>query len=198
MQPSFRQQHKTLFDLLYFFGFLAIIIVGAILLNSFVFRSFNVVGPSMEPTLMPGDRLIVNKLPKTIAGIQGDPYVPARGEIVVFINPAFNGGRPDEFIVKRVVGLPGEQVAVRNGSVTVFNEQNPRGFDPDALYPGPKSPTEGLIVTTVPKGEIFVMGDNRVGSNSLDSRNGLGTIPVEFLQGTVSVRLFPLDAIRVF
>lgn len=147
---------------------------------------------------MPDDRLIVNKIPRTLALLSGQSYLPDRGQIVVFKNPLFNGGRPDEFIVKRIIGLPGERVIIKKGTITVFNQDNPRGFKPDKLAPGPKSPTIGDVDITIPPGELFVSGDNRVGNNSLDSRNGLGTIPLYELEGSVAVRLYPLDQIRTF
>lgn len=195
---DFRLQHKTLFDILYFAGFLALIIVGAIFINAFIFRSFNVVGPSMENTLHQDDRLIVNKLPATWAHLQGKQYLPDRGQVIVFSNPLFTAMGSDEFIVKRVMGLPGERVVVHDGAVTIFNKQNPKGFNPDKSLQGPKSPTDGDVDITVPKDEIFVMGDNRNGGHSLDSRNGLSTIPLKDIEGTVAIRLFPFDKIRTF
>ncbi|HEX4662237.1 MAG TPA: signal peptidase I [Candidatus Saccharimonadales bacterium] len=195
---DYRLQHKTLFDILYFAGFLALIIVGAMVINAFVFRTFNVVGPSMENTLHEGDRLVVNKVPATFAHLQGKAFLPDRGQVIVFQNPMFDTMRSDEFIVKRVMGLPGERVVVHDGVVMIFNKQNPKGFNPDTSLQGPKSPTDGDVDVTVPADELFVMGDNRNGNHSLDSRNGLSTIPLKDVEGTVAIRLFPFDKIRTF
>jgi signal peptidase I len=195
---QFRAAHKSAFDVLSFLGFLALIIIGAMFINAFIFRSFNVIGPSMEPTLVQDDRLVVNKLPHTWATLQGKQYQPNRGEIIVFRNPLYTEGRVDEFVVKRVIGLPGERVVVHDGSITVYNDQNPNGFNPDQGVEGPKSPTTGDVDRIVPPGELFVSGDNRVGNHSLDSRNGMSTVPLANIQGPVSLRLFPFDKMRFF
>ncbi len=97
---DFRSSHKTIFDIIYFIGFLALIIVGALVINSFVFRSFNVVGPSMEPTLMPDDRLVINKIPRTIAHLKGQDYVPDRGQIVVLKIPYLTVAGPMNLLSK--------------------------------------------------------------------------------------------------
>lgn len=186
-------------DVLGIAGFIIAVVIGAWLINSLIFRSYSVVGPSMEPTMHTGDRLIVNRLPNTWANLQSSQYMPKRGEIIVFKNPFFAPGTGDEFIVKRVVGLPGERVSVNDGRVLVYNDQNTSGFDPYPSFDNaPGAPFSGSIETKVPAGEIFVIGDNHSDSDSLDSRNGLGTIPLYDVIGPVSLRLFPLDKIRLF
>lgn len=153
----------------------------------------------MEKTLYTGDRLIVNRLPVTWAQLQNKPYVPERGQIIVFKNPLYNGNTVDEFIVKRVIGFPGERVVLKDGHYTVYNQDHPTGFNPDDANHGePGSPTTGEVDTTVPEGTLFVSGDHRQGGYSFDSRNGLGTIPYYDIIGPVGVRIFPVTGIRIF
>jgi signal peptidase I len=179
--------------------FVVLVVLGAVFINTFVFRSFSVTGPSMEKTLYTDDRLIVNKLPVTWEHLIGKQYVPKRGEIIVFENPFYQPGRQDEFIVKRVIGLPGERVTVKDGVVTVYNNEHPQGFQPDKDFGGePGSPTSGDADRKVPAGELFVSGDHREGNFSLDSRNGLGTIPLYDVVGPVGVRIYPFNKIRFF
>lgn len=71
MEASYFTRHPFLKDLLSLVIFVVCVIIGTVLINTFVFRSYNVVGPSMETTLYTGDRLIVNRLPVTWANIQG-------------------------------------------------------------------------------------------------------------------------------
>lgn len=191
-------RHQGLKDFLSIAAFVVAVIVGAWVINFLVFRSFNVSGPSMESTLQTGDRLIVNRLPVTWAHIQGKTYVPQRGEIIVFKNPIFQQTLADEYIVKRVIAFPGERVVVKDGTVTVYNSEHPDGFNPDELNPGPGAPTSGSVDRTVQDNELFVMGDHRVGEYSLDSRNGLGTIPYDDLIGPVAMRIYPFTKIRFF
>lgn len=196
--------------------FIAVILVGAWLINHFVFQSFNVVGPSMEPTLEGengvSDRLIVNRLPLTAAALSGKQYVPNRGDIIVFRNPLHGSvSSSDEYIVKRVIGLPGERVVVSDCELTVYNSQHPEGFDPydsfanladnDAEYNQCVN-GDGTDIT-VPDNEVFVVGDHREGNYSMDSRDGggrasLGTIPLDDIVGPVAMRIWPLNKITVF
>lgn len=179
---------------------LVLTIVAAIaltqLINLFFFQSYRVFGSSMYPTLHDGDRLIISKVGKTAASISNKKFEPKRGNIVVFTSPKDKSMQ----LIKRVIGLPGERVVVKNGTITVYNTEHPDGFNPDkgTDYENaiPKSTSE--IDTTVPKGHIFVSGDNREGSNSLDSRNELGTVPEDLLVGTLSVRLWPLNSAGFF
>lgn len=202
-------------DLVSLSVFIVVVLIGAWLINHFIFQSFNVVGPSMEPTLEgegPNDRLIVNRLPVTAAALAGKDYVPSRGTIIVFKNPLHNGmlGN-DEYIVKRVIGLPGERVKVNDCTLKVYNSDNPDGFDP---YPSfnnlaQNDSTVNTCVdgdgtdVTVPSGQVFVTGDHRVGSYSMDSRNGngrasLGTIPLDDIVGPVSMRIWPVNKLTLF
>lgn len=199
MQASFFTRHPILKDVFSLFIFVVCVIIGTLFINAFVFRSYNVVGPSMEKTMYTGDRLIVNRLPVTVAAIKGESYVPQRGQIIVFKNPRFTSGRDDEFIVKRVIAFPGERVVLENGAYTIYNAQFPQGFNPDDSNNGePGSPTTGSVDEVVPEGELFVSGDHREGSYSYDSRNGLGTVPFYDIMGPVSVRIFPFDKVRFF
>lgn len=199
MEASFFTRHPLLKDLFSLFIFVVCVLIGTIIINSFVFRSYNVVGPSMETTMYTGDRLIVNRLPVTWAALQGKSYVPERGQVIVFKNPRYHQGVEDEFIVKRVIAFPGERVVLKDGKYTVYNALHPTGFNPDDANKGePGSPTTGEVDETVPEGELFVSGDHRTGSFSFDSRNGLGTIPFYDVIGPVAFRIFPFDEIRSF
>lgn len=178
--------------------FVTAVFIGALLINTFIFRSFNVDGPSMESTLHTGDRLIVNRLPVTWASIRGTDYVPDRGQIIVFKNPKWEAGEVNEYIVKRVIAFPGERVVVEDGKLMVYTNDHPEGIDVDTEYPGALQPTDGSVDMTVPEGQLFVAGDHRQDPYSLDSRNGLGTIPFYDIIGPVNIRVFPFNQIRFF
>lgn len=196
---DFLKKHEGLKDILGIVGFVIAVIIGAAIINQFLFRSFSVSGPSMEPTLYTGDRLIVNRLPVTWAHLQGKSFVPERGQVIVFKNPHWLPGGMDEYIVKRVIAYPGERVTINGGVMRVYNKENPKGMLVDELHPGPTSPTDGDgLDTIVPEGQIFVSGDHRQPGFSLDSRDGLGTIPYEDLIGPVAFRIYPFDKARTF
>jgi signal peptidase I len=199
MEASFLKRHPLFKDIFGLLMFAIAVFIGTIAINTFVFRSFNVEGPSMEKTLYTGDRLIVNRLPVTWAQLQNKPYIPPRGQIIVFKNPLYSGNNVDEFIVKRVIGFPGERVVLKDGHYMVYNQDHPGGFNPDDANHGePGSPTSGEVDTTVPEGTLFVSGDHRQGNYSYDSRNGLGTIPFYDVIGPVGVRIFPFTKVRTF
>ena len=202
MEASYLTRHPRLKDILNFIGFVLLVLIVTLLINTYVFRSFSVSGHSMDHTLADGDRLIVDRLPVTAALLKNKPYVPNRGQIIVFKNPRFLAGMHDEFIVKRVIAFPGERVTVKDGTLTVYNREHPNGFHPDDEYRrggvGPQSPSSGDVDTAVPEGVLFVAGDNRIGSSSYDSRTGLGFVPNHDVVGPVSVRLFPFSKITTF
>jgi len=190
-ESSFWSNYKGFFSLLQ-------LVIGAILLaaiiNNFVFQSYQVFGSSMANTLHEGDRLIISKVSKSFSNIIGD-YSPTRGDIIVFTSPI----SPDIQLIKRVIGLPGERVTVKNGIITVYNDENPNGFKPDDKYNEllPEERT-GDIETVVGEDEIFVSGDNRTSGASLDSRNELGNVPIENISGELVLRVFPLNQASFF
>jgi len=199
MKANILQRYPFLKDILSIGIFILCVVIGTLLINTFIFRSFSVIGPSMEKTLYTGDRLIVNRLPVTWSELQNKQYVPNRGQIIVFKNPRFSQGLEDEYIVKRVIAFAGERVTIKDGHYVVYNNDNPDGFNPDDNNHGqPGYPTSGSVDTIVPSGELFVSGDHREGNYSLDSRNGLGTIPLYDVVGPVSIRIFPFNKINWF
>jgi signal peptidase I len=171
----------------------------ALVLIAFVFQSYEVDGPSMETTLKDRDRLIVNKIPRTMARITGKRYIPKRGEIIIFVKHGavdFDGSGEKQ-LIKRVVGLPGEKVVVKDGKMTIFNAEYPDGFDPNIVDPhnGIAKTTPGSADFTVGENEVFVSGDNRL--NSLDSRN-FGPISVDDIVGKLAFRIFPINKAESF
>lgn len=196
-EASYLTRHPKTKDALQFGVFVVLVIVGSLLINTFLFRSFIVNGYSMDDTLADSERLIVNRLPLTAAQLKNATYFPERGEVIVFKNPRYVAGQGEEYIVKRVIAFPGERVTVEDGTLTVFNDEYPDGkvYDEDYRHGsiGPKHPSSGDGVNvTVPDGTVFVAGDNRIGSNSYDSRTGLGFIPTFDIVGPVSLRIWPL------
>lgn len=180
---------------------IVVAILFALALITYVFHSYQVDGPSMNPTLKNGDRLIIWKVPRTMARITGNPYIPQRGDIVVFSETGLtNTDGSTKQLIKRVIGLPGDRVIVENGTVRVYNSDSPGGFNPDTTldYGGGQSfpiNNNEEIDEYVGQGELFVMGDNR--NNSLDSR-AFGAVQADDIVGKLTLRIFPLGEARGF
>lgn len=154
----------------------------------------------METTLQDQDRLIVSKLPQTWAKITGSDYIPKRSDVIIFHTSSASQGEDlgeERQLIKRVVGLPGDRVVVKDGILTVYNTEHPDGFQPDQTYDYGKviTTTPGRVDVTVGDGEVFVCGDNR--ENSLDSR-AMGPIPADHIVGKLVFRIYPLGNAESF
>jgi signal peptidase I len=168
--------------------------VLAILLKTFIVQAFYIPSGSMEPTLMPGDRVLVSKV----------LYHPERGDIIVFQGPGPEPDRgliggflhwlseglgfarpPNEDYIKRVIGLPGENVEIRDHTVYIDGQPLAEPYLTRAakLSMGDFGPVQ------VPPDSLFVMGDNR--GNSNDSRAGLGFIKESRVVGGAFVKIWP-------
>lgn len=197
VQPRKREGWRTVLSTV---GILLAAFGVAVLVMLFVFRSYQVEGPSMQPTLHNNDRLIIWKVPRTIARITGNAYIPNRGDIIVFTEQGLmdaNGSTKQ--LIKRVIGVPGDRVVIKNGEVRIYNKDNSDGFEPDTSMPYGKglslaTDPEEDVDETVGSNEVFVMGDNR--NNSLDSRV-FGPIDADDIVGKLVLRMFPItDAER--
>lgn len=172
----------------------------AFLLVTFVFHSYQVDGSSMESSLHNGDRLIVWKVPRTIAHITGHPYIPNRGDVIVFTEKGLSGygqSQDEKQLIKRVVGLPGDHVVVKDNLVTIYNKSHPNGFDPDKTLPYGQviGDTTRDLNEKIGKNQLFVMGDNR--PDSLDSRY-FGPINANQIIGKLVLRILPIGQITKF
>ena len=196
-------------------------ILVALLLRAFVFEPFHIPSGSMIPTLLVGDFIFVNKMSYGLRIPFTDPArvhklwerPPQRGDVVVFINPQ----HPDVDYVKRVIGLPGDHVDVRDNVVYINGVEQKRTDVGDFTYKDRSEYTEQdqdvvaheyiedlggrdhpIIVRKDPifarsgsfiveEGRVFMMGDNR--DNSADSRveGGIGQIPFSYIKGRASI-----------
>jgi signal peptidase I len=152
-------------------GILAAVLI-ALLITTFVIKMYKIPSRSMVPTLLVGDQLVVNKF---IYGIK-IPYFrntiipltdPQRGDIIVFIYP---NDRSLDFI-KRVIGIGGDTIAIQDKKIFINGKlfKDKSGLYTDKIiYQGSVQPRDNFGTVTVPKGSLFVLGDNR--DESMDSR----------------------------
>lgn len=154
-------------------GTLFVAVILALVVRTFVVESYVVQGVSMEPTFLNGEHVLVNKT----AFLFG---APKTGEIIVF-HPPIPGVTED--YIKRVIATAGETVGIKNGNVYVNGKEIPQPYieywDPTSFH------TE-----TVPRGDVFVLGDNR--PDSYDSRY-FGMVPVHSIAGQVVFAFWPLS-----
>lgn len=171
--PSGRR--GNVFDLLLVMFLVCVLMFGVV--RPFVAEVFRIPSDSMSPTLQVGDSVLAFKLAYRLES-------PAQGDLVLF------EGSDGEVAIKRVVGLPGDEIYVYDGVLRVNGEPRRESYVDynltDSTFFGPER---------VPAGHVFVMGDNR--SNSLDSRS-LGPVSEEDLLGRVLLRVSPLDRVDTF
>ena len=171
---------------------LCLTLVVAVLVKTFLLQAFYIPSPSMVPTLLVDDRVLVSKLSHSFE----------RGGVIVFDSPLYEHPRewlpekvlrnlrevvgvqhPTAHLIKRVVAVGGDQVEVREGQVLV------NGVTQDEPYLAEGSWMEDMEAQLIPAEHLWVMGDNR--NNSRDSR-WFGPIPVDTVTGKVVFRLWPL------
>ena len=169
----------------------------AIFIAAFVVQSYQVDGQSMETTLQNDDRLIVDKWPRTWARITGHTFVPHRGDIIIFNQSGLDPTGADKQLIKRVIGLPGERVVVKDNAITVYNQAHPEGFNPDkiGLYTIAAPISPGNVDLTLKPNEIYVSGDNR--SNSEDSHI-FGPVSLNKVVGKLALRIIPINKAQRF
>lgn len=176
-----------------FFKSLLIDILIAVLLAAAVLyfiRPTIVKQTSMENTLHENDYMVMYRLAYK-------NHDPERGDIIIFQSSLVNeeSGR-DKLLIKRVIGLPGDDITISDGKVYINGEEYIEDYTKDGYTPAFEIPPEGGTYT-VPDGMYFCMGDNRAGS--VDSRRSeVGSVPRENIKGKVVIRLFPFDSIRRF
>jgi signal peptidase I len=196
----------------------------AMIIRTVLFQPFTIPSGSMMPTLLVGDYIFVNNfaygyskysLPFSPDIFSGRIFAsePKRGDVVVFRFPP----NPDVDYIKRLVGLPGDHIQVKEGilyingkavprqpdgsftsdykldpgdDVPVYKEVLDNGKTYDTLDQSPVSRGDNTREFIVPEGHYFMMGDNR--DNSLDSRFDVGYVPAENLVGRASVIFFSL------
>lgn len=172
-----------------------VVLVGAIglalVIKAFLFQAYYIPSPSMNPTLVEGDRILVNKLSYNLHAVN-------RGDLIVFASQETSGG--DDDLIKRVIGLPGEFVTVDEGRIEIDG----------GLLLEPYLPLKTEINTfstpvncvnhpeesfgcRIPGDYVFVMGDNR--NNSRDSRF-FGPVPLDDIEGRAFIRIWPLGDIK--
>ena len=161
-----------------FFKSILLVVVLALIFRIFVIQPFIVVGQSMEPNFHDRDYLLIDKLTYRFSP-------PKRGEVIIF-HPKPS---PDESYIKRIVGLPGETVEVKDGKVYI----NDREMDEKYIQNDNNTVLErNYAKTKLASEEYFVFGDNR--DHSSDSRE-IGSVPRVNIQGRVAIVLLPLRSL---
>jgi len=152
----------------------------------FLIQPFFVKGASMEPNFHDKEYLIIDEISYRFAP-------PERGQVVVFRYPR----NPQEYFIKRIIGLPGEEVQIKDGKVIIFNAAYPEGLTLDEKYLPADFSTynQDETKTVVRSDEYYVLGDNRGASK--DSRY-FGVVNKSFITGKVLFRGWPLNEVRVF
>ena len=180
-----------------YFESIVVAVILALFIRTFVVQAFKIPTGSMEPNLLVGDHLLVNKFvfAPTVSGLERTllPMRPiVRGDVVVFKFPE----DPERDFIKRIVGLPGEAIEVRGTQVLVNGTAIDQPFAHFLLPHDPAAPlTEGdprehYGPVTVPAGHYFAMGDNR--DNSQDSRYW-GFMPGHYVKGRALMIYWSFD-----
>src|SRR3989338_386795 len=183
-----RQWHHILLDLGEFIVELVkVVLISLVIIlpvRYYLVQPFYVKGASMEPTFLDHEYLLIDEISYRFEK-------PKRGEVVVFRYPR----DPRQFFIKRIIGLPGETVHIKNGYITITRSGSSEEQVINESYLGSEIVTNGELSVTVPAGYYFLMGDNR--NASLDSRN-FGPVAERYIVGRVWLRAWPFDRWMTF
>jgi len=171
----------------YFAEFVKIFIIAAAIIlpvRLFLVQPFYVRGQSMEPNFHDSEYLIIDKLSPRFK-----PY--SRGEVVVFRFDSVD----QRYLIKRIIGLPGESIHIANKRITITNNDHPKGLTLDEKMYTPNELGYEVLDFIVGQDEYFVLGDNR--ENSYDSSK-FGPIKTRQVVGRVFVRGLPINKFEVF
>ena len=159
------------------------VIIAAIILA--FFKPIIVQQESMQPNFYSGDYLITSRQAYRLFG------QPERGDVIVFKSHLYDEKGKQKNLIKRIIGLPGDTVEIKNGDVYINGELLQEEYVAEQGLSGE------MEAVTVPEGRLFVMGDNR--RVSQDSRSPeVGTIEMDSIVGKVVLRLYPFKQIKVF
>ncbi|MBU1149144.1 signal peptidase I [Patescibacteria group bacterium] len=167
---------------------LKIVIISLVIIvpiRYFLIKPFYVKGASMEPTFYDHEYLVIDEISYRFND-------PARGDIVVFSYIE----DPSQFFIKRIIGLPNEQIQIQNGEITIYQEEGGGGeIIDESAYLDEDVVTSGDIIVNLQNDEYFVLGDNRV--YSLDSRR-IGAVKKEAIVGRTWIRAWPFNKFTHF
>jgi signal peptidase I len=182
-EPKLEKQHTFRDEVFETIRFLIIALLIVVPVRIFIAQPFIVSGTSMDPTFKDKQYLIVDELSYHL----GDP---ARGDVVIFKFPR----NPQQYFIKRVVGLPGETIRITKGGQVTIKEADGKTTltlsEPYIVFPK----TDDDIERTLKPNEYFMMGDNRGGS--FDSR-AWGPVNRDLIVGKAFLRLFPVNALSI-
>lgn len=176
-----KEKKESTFKEILIFSLIAIVIVVPIRL--YVAQPFIVSGASMLPTFENGQYLIVDQLSYRLEK-------PRRGEVIIFKFPQDTS----KFYIKRIIGLPGETIEIKDKTITVSNADAPLELVLAEPYLDDKNLTSNFSKMTLAEDEYFVLGDNRKASS--DSRTW-GALPEDHIVGKALLRLFPVQTVDI-
>lgn len=159
--------------------FLAPIVIVVFVVRTYIAQPFIVDGESMAPNFHTGHYLIIDEISYRF-------HEPKRGDVIVLKYPLDTS----RYFLKRIVGIPGDRVIIKDGKVTIANAEYPKGYVVNEPYHNQVTfPAGQFKDVTLGEDEYFAMGDNRAGSS--DSRSW-GILPRKDIVGRASLRLFPI------
>lgn len=193
MEASSETQKKSNTIWLEIWDFVKTVIIFAIIyvvIRTYVAQPFLVRGRSMEQTFSDGDYLVVDELSYRFRE-------PKRFEVIVFKTDFLTENAPQEYYIKRIIGLPGDRVVIKDGKVLVYENNSiiPTELSEAYIADGIQTLAPELVDITLGENKYFVLGDNR--GNSSDSRYW-GELDKSYIVGKPMVRLLPLNNLTFF